>query len=162
MGPSGLAVPCVGPFQGEAKSVGGLGASHGEYDVSGEGTGYALPLGRKLLGENEAHMFLSAGAISCLVLSAGSNQGSLGFSAVRGKESRDTSGRGLLLMASQQWPGGVGFVFSGGSTARPEGFWPTTPGLRLTATGGGVGGPGGLPWLACDGLAKLEPATAAE
>lgn len=151
----------MAPFQGEPKSVGGLGASHGEYDTSGEGTTGYVPLGRRLLGENEAHMFLSAGAISCLVLSDGSNQGSLGFSAARGKVSRDISGRALLLKASQEWPGKVGFVFSGGSTASPEGFWPTTPGLRLTAAGGGAEGPGGLP-CAREGLAKLEPATAAE
>lgn len=122
--------------------------------ASGEGTEYAL-LVRRLPGEKEAHMFLSAGAISCLE-SDGSGQGSFGLSA---KENVSIGRSGsALLMASQEWPSGADFVFSGGSTASPAGFWPTTPGLRLV---GSAAGRGGLPG-ALDCLAELEPATAAE
>lgn len=110
---------------------------------------------RRLPGEKEAHIFLSTGAISCFG-SGVSSQGSFGLSA---KEYVSTGRSGsALLMASQEWPSEADFDFSGGSTASPAGFWPTTPGLRLT---GGAGGCGGLS-AALDCLVELEPATAAE
>lgn len=70
------------------------------------------------------YLLLSTGAISCLESDC-SGQGSFGLSA---KENVSIGKSGsALLMASQEWPSGADFVFSGGSTASPAGFWPTTP-----------------------------------
>lgn len=103
-------------------------------------------------GENEAHMFLSTGAISCLG-SVPAEQVSPTKEKV-GSTSGAGWGSGPFRGSSQEWLGSAGFVF--GSATSPGGLWPTTPGLRLEAK------PEEADPMAPAGLASPPPATAAE